>query len=73
MLVVAAATALLFALLEPLGYLIAVTAYLFALFSWLHPRRPVVSALVAGLFALGSYALFVKLLGVTLARGVFSF
>jgi putative tricarboxylic transport membrane protein len=70
---VAAATALLFALLEPLGYLIAVTAYLFALFSWLHPRRPIASALVAVLFALGSYALFVKLLGVTLAKGLFSF
>ena len=70
---VGVATALLFALLEPAGYLLAITAYLFATMYWLHARRPALCLLVAVLFAAGSYALFAKGLGVTLAKGLLHF
>jgi len=71
--IVAAATAIFFALLEPLGYLVAVASYLLALTLWLHRRRPLTCIAVAVLFSLASYALFVKVLNVSLAKGVFSF
>lgn len=70
---VALATALLFALIEPLGYLLAITAYLFATMAWLHGRRPATCLVVSVLFAAGSYALFAKGLGVTLAKGLLHF
>jgi putative tricarboxylic transport membrane protein len=72
-LLVLAATGLLFALLEPLGYLVAISFYLFSLMHWLHGRRPAVCAVIAILFAIGSYALFAKGLGVTLAKGLVYF
>lgn len=71
--VVAIATVAFFALLEPLGYLIAISAYLFAVTRWLHGRRPAVCLAVSVLFAIGSYLLFVKALGVTLAKGLLHF
>lgn len=71
--VVAAATAVFFALLEPLGYLVALSLYLFALMLWLHARKPAACLAVAVLFAIGSYALFAKVLGVTLAKGLLHF
>lgn len=70
---VAAATASLFALLEPLGYLLAITLFLFGLMRWLHGGRPATCLVVSVLFAVASYALFVKALGVTLAKGVLHF
>lgn len=70
---VAAATAIFFALLEPLGYLVALSLYLFVLMLWLHARRPALCLAVAVLFAIGSYALFAKVLGVTLAKGLLHF
>jgi putative tricarboxylic transport membrane protein len=70
---VAVATGVLFALLEPVGYLVAITAYLFATMFWLHARRPALCLLIAVLFAVGSYALFAKGLGVTLAKGLLHF
>lgn len=72
-LAIGAATALLFALLEPLGYLVAITVYLAAVMRWLHGRATLLCFGVAALFAVGSYALFAKALGVTLAKGVLSF
>lgn len=70
---VAAATAIFFALLEPLGYLVALSLYLFVLMLWLHARKPAACVAVAVLFAIGSYALFAKVLGVTLAKGLLHF
>ncbi len=72
-LAVLAATALFFALIETLGYLLATGAYLFATMSWLHGRKRVTCAVVSVLFAVASYALFAKALGVTLAKGLVSF
>ena len=71
--VVAAATLALFGLLETLGYLTAITAYLTATMYWLHGRRPVLCLVIAVLFAAASYSLFTKALGVTLAKGWLSF
>jgi putative tricarboxylic transport membrane protein len=62
-----------FALLEPLGYLIAFSLYLFVLMLWLHRRSPLVCLATAVLFALGSYTLFAKALGVALAKGLLYF
>lgn len=70
---VAIATGVFFALLEPLGYLIAFTLYLFLVMLWLHGRRPVICLAISVLFAIGSYALFAKALGVTLSKGFLYF
>lgn len=70
---VAAVTVVFFALLEPLGYLIAFSLYLFVLMFWLHRRSPLSCLAIAVLFSLGSYALFAKALGVVLAKGVLYF
>jgi hypothetical protein len=40
---------------------------------WLHRRSPLACLAIAVLFALGSYALFAKALGVTLAKGLLHF
>lgn len=72
-LVVLSATALFFALIETLGYLVATSAYLFTTMFWLHGRKPVTCAAVSVLFAVASYALFAKALGVTLAKGLVYF
>jgi putative tricarboxylic transport membrane protein len=66
-------TALFFAVLEPLGYLIAFTIYLFLVMLWLHRKSPFTCLLVAALFSVGSYALFAKGLGVSLAKGLVYF
>lgn len=71
--VAAAAMVALFALLEPLGYLLAITLFLFGLMRWLHGGKPATCLAVSVLFAVASYALFVKALGVTLAKGVLHF
>ena len=71
--VVAAITIAFFALLEPLGYLIAFSLYLFVLMLRLHRRSPLVCLTIAVLFALGSYTLFAKALGVSLAKGLLYF
>ncbi len=70
---VAAASAVFFALLEPLGYLVALTLYLAAATLWLHRKKPATCLIVSVLFAIGSYSLFVKALGVTLAKGLLHF
>ena len=67
------ATGMFFALLEPLGYLIAFTLYLFLVMRWLHGKRPVTCLVISVLFAIGSYALFAKALGVTLPKGFLYF
>lgn len=69
----ATVTVAFFALLEPLGYLIALSLYLFVLMFWLHRRSPLSCLAIAVLFALGSYLLFAKALGVVLAKGLLHF
>jgi putative tricarboxylic transport membrane protein len=71
--ITAAGTAAFFSLLEPLGYLVAMSLYLFGLMAWLHRGSLVACATVSVLFTVASYALFAKVLGVTLARGLLSF
>jgi putative tricarboxylic transport membrane protein len=70
---VAIFTMVFFALLEPLGYLIAFTLYLFALMIWLHRKSPLACLATAVLFSIGSYVLFAKALGVSLAKGILYF
>ena len=70
---VAAATLAFIVLLEPLGYLVAITLYLSGVMRWLHGRRALLCLAISILFALGSYSLFVKGLGVALAKGIFHF
>ena len=65
-------TALYFACFEPAGYLLSTAVYLLGLTGWLH-RRGLADVLTSVLFSLGTYLLFVKVLGVTLAKGVLGF
>lgn len=66
-------TALYVTVFEPLGYVIATTAYLLALMAYFHPRRWVTNILSSTLFCVGSYVMFNYLLGVSLAKGVLPF
>jgi putative tricarboxylic transport membrane protein len=70
---VAIVTAVFFLLLPPLGYLIGFTSYLFVLTLWLHRRNPAACLLVSVIFAIASYLLFVKALGVALPKGILYF
>jgi len=70
---VAAWTAGYFAVFQSLGYIVATTLFLFALMAWFNRGRWLANALTSVLFTLGSWVLFVKILGVNLARGLISF
>lgn len=63
-------TLIYFTLFEPLGYVVATAIYLTALTLIFNKRRPVMNITTSVLFALGSYLMFTKVLGVTLARGI---
>ena len=67
---VTAWTAGYYAAFEPLGYVISTALYLLGLTSYFHRGSKLANALTSVLFAIGTYLLFVKLLGVTLAKGV---
>jgi len=56
-----------------LGYVIATSIYLLALMAYFHPGKWTMNILTAVLFCIGSYLMFTKLLGVTLARGLLPF
>ena len=66
-------TFLYFLVFEPLGYVIATTIFLLALFSYFHKGKWLQNVLTAVLFSLGSYLMFVKALGVNLAPGILPF
>ena len=70
---VVAWTFLYFLVFEPLGYVIATTIYLLALTAYFNRGKWVANVLTSVLFCLGSYLMFTKLLGVTLARGILPF
>jgi putative tricarboxylic transport membrane protein len=66
-------TFLFFLVFETLGYVIAGSIYLIALTSFFHPGKWMTNVTTSILFALGSYLMFVKVLGVNLARGILPF
>jgi putative tricarboxylic transport membrane protein len=72
-LAVAGWTALYFVAFEPLGYVLATAAYLLALTEYFNRGRRLMNVLTSTLFALGSYLMFTKLLGVNLPPGILPF
>lgn len=66
-------TFLYFLVFEPLGYVVATTIYLLALTAYFNRGRWVANVLTSVLFCVGSYLMFVKALGVNLARGILPF
>lgn len=66
-------TGLYFYVFDGLGYILATAVYLFVLMMWFHRGQWLANGLTSVLFSLGSYVLFVKLLTVSLAKGIFSF
>jgi putative tricarboxylic transport membrane protein len=66
-------TALYFGLFDRLGYLVATVAYLLPLMAAFNPGKWIANVLTAVLWAVGSYVLFVKILGVTLPAGLVGF
>ena len=66
-------TFLYFLVFEPLGYMIATSLYLVVLMAYFHRNKWVSNVLTAVLFSVGSYVMFVKLLGVNLAPGIVPF
>lgn len=66
-------TFLYFLVFEPLGYIIATPIYLLGLMAFFHKGKWVANVLTAVLFSVLSYVMFVKVLGVNLARGILPF
>ena len=76
LLVIAAVTAwtiLYYAVFEHLGYVLSTVIFLLGLTAYFHRGKWVSNILIAVVFSVASYALFVHGLGVTLAPGVLSF
>ena len=63
-------TALYFWVFDRVGYLLSTAIYLLALTSVFNRGKRLANILTSVLFALGSYVLFVEILGVSLAKGV---
>jgi putative tricarboxylic transport membrane protein len=70
---VTAWTALYFGLFDRAGYLIATVVYLLAMMAVFNPGKWVANVLTTVLWAVGSYVLFVKILGVSLPPGILKF
>lgn len=70
---VVAWTAVYYAVFDALGYLIATAIYLFVLMIGFHRGKWMANILTSLLFTLGSYVLFVKVLTVSLAKGMLYF
>ena len=66
-------TLLFFLVFEPLGYVISASIYLIVLTAYFHGGKWVMNVTTSILFALGSYLMFTKVLGVNLARGILPF
>jgi len=66
-------TALYFGVFDRAGYLVATAIYLGALMAVFNPGKWLANTLTSVLFAVGSYVLFVKILGVVLPTGILSF
>jgi putative tricarboxylic transport membrane protein len=66
-------TALYFGVFDRAGYLVATTVYLLALMAVFNRGKRLANALTSVLWSVGSYVLFVKVLGVALPAGLFGF
>lgn len=66
-------TAVYYAAFEPLGFIIATAIYLLGLMALFHRGKWLANVLTSVLFAIGTYGLFVKVLGVSLAKGILNF
>ena len=66
-------TALYFGVFDRAGYLVSTVVYLLVLTAVFNRGKWLANVLTSVLFAVGSYVLFVKILGVTLPTGVLSF
>jgi putative tricarboxylic transport membrane protein len=66
-------TALYFWTFDSAGYLVSTAVYLFVMMAVFNRGKSIANTLTAMLFALGSYVLFVKVLGVVLPAGILSF
>jgi putative tricarboxylic transport membrane protein len=66
-------TALYFWVFDRAGYLVSTVVYLLALTVVFNAGKWVANVLTSVLFAIGSYVLFVKILGVTLPVGILGF
>ena len=70
---VTAWTALYFGVFERVGYLVSTAIYLIVLMAVFNRDKWLANILTSMLFAVGSYVLFVKILGVTLPAGILRF
>jgi putative tricarboxylic transport membrane protein len=66
-------TALYFAVFDRVGYLVSTTVYLLVLTAVFHRGKWLANTLTSVLWAVGSYVLFVKILGVVLPVGILGF
>jgi len=66
-------TAVYYGAFEPLGFIIATAIYLLGLMAYFHRGKWLANVLTSVLFAIGTYVLFVKVLGVPLAKGILNF
>ena len=62
-----------FAVFTTLGFIIATTLFLLGMTAWFNRGRWLMNILTSVLFSAGSYLMFTKLLGVTLAQGLLPF
>ncbi len=70
---VVAWTAAYFAIFTTLGFVLSTTVYLIGMTAYFNRGRWLMNILTSVLFSAGSYLMFTKLLGVTLAQGVLPF
>ncbi len=70
---VVAWTAAYFAVFTTLGFVLSTTIYLIGMTAYFNRGRWLMNILTSVLFSAGSYLMFTKLLGVTLAQGVLPF
>ncbi len=70
---VTAWTALYFGVFDAAGYLVATVVYLFAMMAVFNRGKWLANVLTTVLWAVGSYVLFVKILGVSLPAGLLKF
>jgi putative tricarboxylic transport membrane protein len=66
-------TGLYYVAFKPVGYLVSTTVLLFGLMMAFHHGSRLIGAVIAVLFAAGSYFLFFGLFGVPLPRGILPF
>ncbi len=62
-----------FTVFTTLGFVISTTLFLLGMTAWFNRGRWMMNILTSVLFSAGSYLMFTKLLGVTLAQGVLPF